>query len=216
MARRKTSAADVGCLAVALLLAALAFLGPLALAVWALICEVRARPYRHARSLHDVLSADEQAIMVRAEREVEHYDEEIARVMQRGLAAGFVRRADGLFDARRFQARELNTLIETLSANREMALRRLDEVQTTLGDKLGRWLNTMSSLAGARAGLVAFALSFISITALGGGSLGPADLLFGGPGVDPGSRLAASLASVGIAAVAMFAAGSIRRSSLAA
>lgn len=216
MAKRKTSAADIGCVAVVALLAALAILGPLALAVWSVFCELRARRYRHVRSLQDVLSVDEQVTLEQAEQQLRQYEDRIGQAMHQGIASGFARRNDGLFDARRSQARDLNAMIEALQNQRDMALAQFDQVQGSLGRKLGSWLNAMSSLAGARAGVVAFILSFVAITAMAGGSLTPSDLLFGGAADEPGARLGASLLSVGIAALAMFAAGSISRSSLAA
>jgi hypothetical protein len=216
MARRKTTAADIGCLAVVFLLAALAFIGPLALAGWSLFCELRALAYRNIRSVRDVLSADEQAMLERAEQQCDHYEDLIAQTMHQGIALGFARRADGLFDARRMQARDLNTRIEALQNQRDIALSNLGHLQNTLGRKLSGWLNAMSGLTGARAGIIAFLVCFIAVTAFTGGSLAPGDLMFGSPLAEPGSRFGTSLASVGVAAVAMFMAGSISRSALAA
>jgi hypothetical protein len=216
MARRKTTAADIGCLAVVVLLAALALLGPLALAVWSIFCELRALAYRNIRSVRDVLSADEQAMLELAEQQCDRYESLISQTMHRGIASGFARRADGLFDARRFQARELNTTIEALQNQRDIALSNLGHLQNTLGRKLGGWLNAMSGVTGARAGVIAFIVSFVTVTAFTGGSLTPTDLLFGSPLAEPGSRLATSLISVGISAIVMFTAGSISRSALAA
>jgi len=216
MAKRKTTAADVGCFAVLALLAALAIIGPLALAIWSVFCELRARRYRHVRSLQDVLSVDEQEILKQAEQRLQHYEGRIQQAMQQGVASGFTRRADGLFDARRFQARDLNATIMALQDRLDLEQAQFDQIQGALGRKLDAWLNVMSSRAGARAGVIAFILSFVAITAMAGGSLSPSDLLFGSSLEEPGARLGTSLLSVSIAAVLMLATGSISRSSLAA
>lgn len=216
MAKRKTTAGDVGCLAVVILIAALAVLGPFAIAVWCVFCELRARRYRHVRVIGDVLTADEQAAFAQAERQVDQYDQQIAKALRRGDQAGYTRRADGLFDGRRVDARNLNQMIETLQHQRDNARAHLDHLQSTLGRKLGQWLTAVSSLAGARAAVITFIVSFILVMALAGESLAPADLLFGDPNGEPGARLGVSFLSVGLAGLAMFVVGSRRRAALAA
>lgn len=121
MGRRKTTAAGIGCFSVLALLAALAVLGPLALAVWSVICELRARRYRHIKSLHDALTIDDQATLEQAERQLRHYEDRIQQAMHQGIASGFARRVDGLFDGRRSQARDLNATIEALQTQRDIA-----------------------------------------------------------------------------------------------
>ena len=114
MGRRKTTAAGIGCFSVLALLAALAVLGPLALAVWSVICELRARRYRHIKSLHDALTIDDQATLEQAERQLRHYEDRIQQAMHQGIASGFARRVDGLFDGRRSQAREMYSSMKML------------------------------------------------------------------------------------------------------
>lgn len=215
MAKRKATAGDLGCLAAILLVAVLAVLGPLALACWCLFAEIRALAYRGVRSLDDVLSSEEKRELENAERIVEALDAKISQTLQRGLASGFAQRADGMFDARRPQARAMNAVLDTLYTQRTNAVYSSEEVMRRLCGRMNAWLAARSGLIGARAAIVAFVICFIGIVAATGGRLNLSALLFGDV-TGSGSRLGGSLGAMTIAILVLLVAQSVAKKSLAA
>ncbi|WP_332660871.1 hypothetical protein [Brevundimonas sp.] len=215
MAKTKTTAADLGCIAVAGLILLLAVAGPLALAIWCIFSELRARAHRGVRSVHEVLDPNERTELENAEALLDHFNDEIERSVGYGLRSGFSQRADGMFDARRIKARELNYLLESLQAKRNDAQLRYDEVQRRLGGRMSRWLNARAGLVGSRTALITFVVVFVAVVASTGGNLSLSSLLFGEPGAGS-TRMTASFTAMAVAIVAMLIARSTTRASLVA
>lgn len=200
-------------MAVIVLIAVVAVLGPLALACWCVFCEIRAWGHGAHEDIDAVLTDQEAAELQRARQIVQGLEADIDHAFRRGFSQGFELRADGLFDARRPGARAANSLLSQLIRDRDGARWGLDAVQRRLDQRMLAWLNARTSLVGARAGLIVFIIAFIGVVAYSGASLTPEALLFG-TGQDAGGRLAASLTAIGCALVAVFIGRSIARASL--
>lgn len=214
MARRKTTAGDLGCLAAIILIGVFAVLGPFALACWCIFAELRALAHRGAASVHDVLSDQEKLELNAAESRVRQLEAEYSQTLQRGVSLGFAQRQDGLFDARRPQARAMNAVLERLRLQHEHASARNDEVLSRLGGRMTAWLNARSGLIGARAALVTFVVCFVGFVAVGGGPLDLHSLMFGGAAAD-GSRLGASFGAMSVAVVVLLIVQATVKKSLA-
>ena len=215
MARSKATGAGAGCFGILILIAILAVIGPIALACLCIIAELRALGHRGARSVHEVLTPQEQAELQWADRQLEDADVAVQRTLQSGLAAGFATRADGMFDARKYAARDLNMVLEDHLLRRHSAMVQRDAIYARLGGRMDTWLNARADVVGARASIISFIIAFVIMVAAQDGSLQPAALLFG-TGQDVGSRLAASLTATGCAVVVFLIARSSTRASLAA
>lgn len=215
MARRKATGAEAGCFGILILIAILAVVGPIALACWCIIAELRALGHRGARSVHEVLTPQEQAELRWADRQLENADVAVQRTLQSGLAAGFATRADGMFDARKYAARDLNMVLEDHLLRRHSAMVQRDAIYVRLGSRMDAWLNARADVVGARAAIISFIIAFVVMVAAQDRSLQPAALLFGA-GQDAGSRLAASLTAIACAVVVFLIARSRTRASLAA
>lgn len=202
MAKTKTSAADIGCFAVVAMVFVLAIVGPIALAIWCVFCELRALAYRTVHSVHDVLNPQEQAELANAEVQVSHIEDEIERSVRYGLASGFSQRADRMFDARRVKARDLNIVLESLYLRRSDAQLTYDEVYRRLGRRMSRWLNARASLFGSRAALIAYVVVFIAVVASSGADLSLSTLMFGEAG-SGSTRMGASISAMVVAIIAM-------------
>ncbi|KQP45385.1 hypothetical protein ASF31_09435 [Brevundimonas sp. Leaf280] len=215
MARRKSTGAEAGCFGILILIAILAVIGPLALACWCIIAELRALGHRGARSVHEVLTPQEQAELLWADRQLEDADVAVQRTIQSGLAAGLVTRADGMFDERKYAARNLNMVLQDGLLRQSSAMAQREAIYSRLGGRMDAWLNARAGVVGARAGIISFVVAFVIMVAVQDGSLQPAALLFG-TGQDAASRLAASLTAIACAVVVLLITRSTARASLAA
>lgn len=213
MARRKSNGAEAGCFAVLALIAIIAVIGPLALACWCIFAELRALGHRGARTVHEVLTPHEQFELQQADRQFEDADAAVKKALQSGLAAGFATRSDGMFDERKYGARDLNTALGGHLMRRHSVMVNRNNIYIRLRARTESWLTARAEMVGARAGIVSFIIVFVIMVATLHGSLQPTALLFGA-GEDASSRLIASLTAVGCAVVVTLIARSSARTSL--
>lgn len=214
MARTQVKPANAGCMAAIVLVAVLAFLGPFALAVWSVICELRALFGKSANSIQEVLNDEEVAELDIAEDRVSRVNLEINGKLQQGLAAGCFQRADGLFDERRQVARSINIALEGLLLQRRGVEGQRDLIRQRLAQRVSKWLDARSSLFASRAALLTFVITFAGCLITTGGSHSIAGLLFGEPGASS-ARMGASLLAITVAIIVMLITRSSVRASLA-
>ena len=219
MARRRNQQTNPFLAVVVLIVAAVAVIGPFFVAGWALFSEVRARRFSHIRNVDQLIPSDARAQLGRFESRLSRIDGEISRLYDRGLSAGLMRRADGLFDARATAARTLNDQLDRLGQQRAMVDLEMSAVKDGLGQKIDVWIRARSQLVGARAGLVVFVVLFVGLICgpLAGlsGPATAAEVLFGGGEGGPNRILASALATAG-AGLAMWIGTSINRASISA
>jgi hypothetical protein len=220
MASRRNNQGAGILIAIGLIVAAVAFLGPFAIALWVLIKEAKAFRYGGARKAADIISADERDALGRAEAEIAALRTDAAEIQYRGDQLGLQRRLEGSrFDARNRQSRDLNAQLDHIEGEIAALSLRLGDYQAQLSSRLEAWLRAITGRAAARVALLAFMTAF-AVVMLGqietlGGSASLSRLLVGAPG-DGSARAAASLLATLIALVAGWIAGAVRRASLAA
>lgn len=214
MARRRNTGGNPIGVAILLALAAMAVVGPFAVAGWLIYNEVRARKYRGASKAVDLIAADERAALAQYDFRLAALDQDMRELQAEGDLAGFTRRGDGWFDARRVEARELNLQLGHLQAVRQELAIAAEELKSVLAERMEVWVRTRSGLIGARAGLLVFVGAFIwAVFASSPDVPGVAELLFGGSG-DGGARAVASAGATVAAALASWIAGSATRAAL--
>jgi hypothetical protein len=220
MASRRDNKGTGILIAIGLIVTAIAFLGPFAIAIWALVNEAKALRYGGARKAGDIISASERDALGRANAEFSALRSSAAEVHTRGDRLGLLRRMEGSrFDARNRQARDLNDQLDRIEDEIADLSRRFGDYQAMLSSRLEAWLSARSGRAAARVALLAFVAVFVFVLlgqmeALGGPVTLPR-VLFGAPG-DGAARAAASLTGTVTALLAGWGAGMVRRRSLAA
>ncbi len=220
MASRRSNQGAGILIAIGLIVAAVAFMGPFAIAIWALIKEAKALRFGGAAKPSDIISAAERDAVDRAEAELAGLRLRADEIQRRGDQLGLLRRLEGSrFDARNRQARDLNDQLDRLEAETTALSLRFGDYQQGLSARLEAWLGARSGRAAARAALVTFVVAFVvmllgQLEALGGPvTLGR--VLVGAPG-DGGVRALSSLGATLLALLAGWIAGAVRRASLAA
>ncbi|WP_300578169.1 hypothetical protein [Phenylobacterium sp.] len=198
-----------------LLVAALAFLGPIVLAVWTILAELRAKSHKGAQTAREVLTDQERATLSKYEGRLEAIRREYGRLDRKGDMAGLARRQDGRFDARNVAARQLNAELGDLEARHAALQAEYDGVSNSLATRMEKWLNARARVVGSRAALLTFAIAFTVIVAANGASLAPGALLFG-TGQDGGVRTWASACAVVVAAIVYWTTASATKKSLVA
>lgn len=214
MARTQVKPANAGCMAAIVLVAILAVLGPLALAAWSVFCELRALFGKSANSMSEVLTDAEVAELDLVENDVDRVNRDINVQYQQGLAAGCIQRADGLFDERRYQARDINMALQGLLQRQNSLQGQRDVIRQRLAQRVSKWLDAKSSLFASRAALLTFVVTFAGFQIATGGGHSISGLIFGEPGATSG-RMSASLLAITLAIIAMLITRSTVRASLA-
>lgn len=220
MASRRNNQGAGILIAIGLVVAAVAFMGPFALAIWALVKEAKALRYGGARKSADIIADSERDAVRRAEGELSALYSEAVEIQHRGDQLGLIRRLEGSrFDARNRQARDLNDALDRNEAETLALKLRLADYRADLSARLEGWLGARSGRAAARAALLTFVIVFM-VMLLGqmetlGGPVSLGRILFGATG-DGGARSVSSLIATIVGLLAGWIAGVVRRSSLSA
>lgn len=217
MARRSKDTISPALIVLLFALAAVAVLAPFVLSAWLVVAEVRARRYHGAQRPADLITDAERSQVEASDRGVSRLENAIDASLRQGDAAGYQRRADGLFDARSTGARALNAKLEDLFAGLSEARLQAELVRAPLENRLEAWASARSQLIAARAALAVFALTFSAVIASQASAGAPFTLahLLVGSGDDGGARLAASAVGAAAAAVAAWIGGRSARASVA-
>lgn len=219
MARRSKSAGNPLLLLLLAALAAIAIVAPLLLAVWVLVAEARAWPFRGRRRPSDLIDGAERANIDAAEAAIDRLETALAAQITVGDTQGFARRADGLFDARKPEARALNLELERLAGQIQAAREHLELVRRPLEVRLERYVAARSNLLAARTGLVTFVLVYGLTLALQMSNTGaPVTLVALLPGgrAPAEAQMLASLTGALVSAIAAWMARNQARASLLA
>ena len=182
------------------------FVIPVAIVLWWLAAEVTGLTQRRLRVLADVgPTVAEIAERTGLDREIAISEAEIDGAEGEGDRNGLRRRSDGMFDQRSYLGRDLNV---RLAAGRD----RLNDALTMKADHLDaiqgrveRWARRKAMVAGARAGIVTFAVVAGAIFGLQPAmalSVGSLNFLVGGADV-PTRTLLGTLAIAGACALAV-------------
>ena len=218
MARRKNDQGSAILALVALVVAAVAVVGPLFLGALTIIAELKARGVAAVRRASDLISREDQVELDGWDQRLRDLEDHARAVIARGDALGLVRRADGAFDARNSQGRELNFEIDGLMLERARAFAAREALADRLADLMKTWLSARLGVIGARTALLVFVVVFTALTISRlnqhGSSLTLPVLMFGS-GSDGADRMVASAVATLVAGVAMWIARSIARASLA-
>lgn len=219
MARRAKSAGNPLLVLLLGALVVLAIAAPFLLALWVLIAEAQAWPFRGRRRLSDLVDGSERVSISAAEEEIGRLEAALAAQINSGDTRGFERRADGLFDARNPEARALNSELERLASLIQAAREQLELVRRPLETRLERFVAARSNLLAARTALTAFVLVYGLTLAIQISNTGaPVTLaaLVPGAGAPAEAQMAASLLGALVSAIAAWIArGQVRASLLA-
>ncbi len=217
MARRRSDKGGGILIVIALIVAAVAVVGPFFIAGLAIVSEFRARRYRSASRASQLITREEQAELDRLETQVAAIDHRAQNIEREGWSRGLPRRTDGWFDGRNGDGRDLNYRLEALASERASASAACEALKDRLGARMDGWLGARAGVIGARTGLMVFVALFTVLTASRlsehGGALTLPLLMFGS-GADGGDRMAASAIATVAAALALWMARSIAKSAL--
>lgn len=219
MARRRNSQGGGILIALGLIVAAVAFLGPFAIAGWSIFSEIRARRFGGASRAADLISSSERARVTAFEAELAGLERLHADVYAEGDAEGLLRRVDTKrFDARNLKGRNLNQALEQVEAQYAEIAASRDGLKEDLEARINAWLAVRAGLVAARVALVifiaVFVFSFVSQAPQAEG-FSVSRLMFGIDG-DNAARIAASLGATITAGIFGWIGGAITRKSLAA
>jgi hypothetical protein len=220
MARRRDSKGTGILIAIGLVVAAVAFLGPFAIALWVLVGEARALRYGGASKPADIISTSEREAIASGEAALGVLQSNAAAVHARGDRLGLLRRMEGSrFDARNRQGRDLNDQLDMIDGQLADLGYRFGVYQGRLSSRLEGWLSARSGQTAARAALLTYLAVFVVILLsqldTSGAGASVSRIMFGTASdgaIRTMASFAATLAGLGVG----WLAGTVRRQSLAA
>jgi hypothetical protein len=218
LARRRNDKGSGILLLIAIVVAAVAVIGPFVIALWAIVAELNAKRFRFANRASQLISPNEKAKLVQCEAQIFQIDQQASAILHSGLARGLPTRSDGLFDARNSEGREFNYRLEALSDDRARWVESRDALKDQLAERQDGWLKARAGVVGTRVGLVAFVSIFTLMTASRLSEHGltlTMPLLMFGSGTDGADRILASGVATVAAGLALWMARSFARTALA-
>jgi hypothetical protein len=218
LARRRNDKGSGILLLIAIVVAAVAVIGPFFIALWAIIAELNAKRFRSGSRASQLISPSEKAKLAQCEAQLDQVDQQASAILHAGLARGLPTRSDGMFDARNSEGRELNYRLEALSDDRARWTESRDALRDQLAERTEGWLKARAGVVGTRVGLVAFVSIFTLMTASRLSEHGLAltmPLLMFGSGTDGADRIVASGVATVAAGLALWMARAIARAALA-
>jgi hypothetical protein len=217
LARRRSDKGGGILLLIAIVVAAVAVIGPFVIAGLTIFAELRARGYRSASRASQLVSSDEKAELNRWEMRISVIEQRAQAIENAGWARGLPRRADGWFDARNSDGRELNHQLEALAAERANVGASYEALRDQLTARMNSWLSARTGLIGARVALVVFVgiFTFSTVGRQDGHGTGlTLPLLMFGSGSDGADRMAANAVATMTAGLALWMAKSIAKRAL--
>lgn len=220
MARRRDSKGGGLILLIGFVIAAVAFLGPFAIALWVLIREGMALRFGGASRAADILASSEREALAHGEAAISDLQARAAAVQARGDKLGLLRRLEGSrFDARNRQARDLNDQLDWIDEQLADLGQRFGEYQSGLFARLEAWLKVRAGQTAARAALVSYIAVFVTVLLHQLGPIGHGVILsriFVGAEGDGAARTMASFTATVVALLVGWLAGIFKRRSLSA
>ena len=217
MARRRTDKGNALLVFIALVVAAVAVIGPFVIAGWTIMAELRARKFRSAHRASQLITAEEKAEIARGETRLAALAQYQQDILSNGLASGLQQRQDGWFDARNTQARDLNFQLEALAKQEAEVFSAYEALKDRLGARIETWLTAQTNLIGMRVAIVVFVGLFAALTvgrlSEHGDLVNISAVLFG-LGTDGSDRIMASAIATAAAGVGMWIARSLSRAAL--
>jgi hypothetical protein len=217
LARRRSEAGGVILLLVAMVIAAVACVGPFFIAIWAIVAELRAREFRSAGRASQLISEDERLELGRWETQLSQIDQRIGIIHHHGSAQGLARRTDGWFDERNGDGRRLNQQLQILFDERGRVAQSAELLKNKLARRMENWLTAHTSVIGTRVGLLVFVSIFAAMTVnrlnANGADWTLPTLMFGS-GSDGSDRLVASAVATAAAVLTLWMAKLMARASL--
>jgi hypothetical protein len=203
--------------------AAAAMVGPIFIAVWAIVAELKLRRFRAFSHASEVISEDDKAELDKWDARLAQTSQRMEAILTAGAARGVHKRADGWFDDKSPGAHELNGELQELAHERARLVASRSAFTDRLAARRESWLEARAGVISARVALVVFVCSFAFITGghliLHDVDLHDADMnlpvLMFGARQDSVDRMIAAATSTVVAAVAVLITRSIARKSLA-
>lgn len=217
MARRRNDTGSVLLIFVAVVVAAVAVVGPFLIAGLEIIAEIRSRGTRSVTRASELISRAERDQIDLLEQRIGKITQRRNAIELRGDAAGLQRRSDGWFDARNTDGRDLNLQLEQLEAEKNDAVRALEVLKDQLSGRMSAWLGLRGDLIGARSALLVFVSIFVALTVSRLKSHGlplSIPILLFGSGSDGSDRIFASALATLAAGLALWVGRSVARAAL--